>query len=147
MKIRKRNKNGTFAFERGLQNTSEYRSWAAMWDRVSNKNNPDFKNWGGRGITICRRWRNFNNFINDMGKRSNGLTLERIDNNKGYFKNNCRWATRRDQSRNRRFNRWIKFKGENKILSDWARHLGIKISTLSMRLDHYKWSIERSLCA
>ena len=146
MKIRRRDIAGKFLREHGLHKTPEYSSWSSMWDRVRNKNNPQFKYWGGRGIAVCKRWGDFNNFIKDMGTKPKGFTLERINNNEGYFPFNCRWASRLDQSRNSRFNRHIRLNGKTMILSDWARYLKINISTLSMRLDHYGWSIRRALC-
>jgi len=74
-----------------------------MLDRCSNPKNSRWKDYGGRGIAVCARWQHFENFVKDMGKRPDGLTLDRIDNDLGYFKANCRWTTLTEQSRNRRF--------------------------------------------
>ena len=80
-----------------------YRSWQSMKQRCFNKNNPAFSKYGGAGITVCSRWENsFQNFVEDMGTRpSLDYSIDRINNNKGYSKRNCRWATRQEQQRNK----------------------------------------------
>jgi hypothetical protein len=79
-----------------------YRSWESMICRCTNPTHPQYASYGGRGITVCKRWRNFINFLSDMGDRPAGRTLDRIDNNKGYFPGNCRWATPLQQRLNQR---------------------------------------------
>lgn len=79
-----------------------YKAWTSMIQRCSNPNNPSYKNYGGRGIFVCDRWTKFPNFLEDVGDRPNGLTLDRRDNDDGYYPENCRWATSTLQSINKR---------------------------------------------
>ena len=121
-----------------------YNSWCDLRRRCNNKERADFKNYGGRGINYCFRWRNFENFRQDMGSSwKKGLTLDRIDNNKGYSPANCRWATRKSQCNNTRVNRVITWNNMKKTLSEWAEYLGIKSSTLRQRYYVYKWNIDK----
>ncbi len=82
--------------------TKTYTAWSNMWQRCTNKWNEDYKNYGGRGITVCSEWRDFTVFLKDAGESPEGLTLDRIENDKGYYKENCRWVTRAVQNENKR---------------------------------------------
>jgi len=85
------------------RNSPTRNAYGHMMSRCYNKNSKDYPNWGGRGITVCKRWRDdFQNFLEDMGDKPDGMTLDRIDNDKGYRKSNCRWATRLQQAHNSR---------------------------------------------
>lgn len=106
---------------------SEYIIWRNMISRCYKNYNDDYENYGGRGIRVCKRWKNsFENFLDDMGPRpSKKRTLDRIDNEKHYTKNNCRWATARQQSNNRRSNLNITYKDETLTQVQWCRKLGL----------------------
>lgn len=104
--------------------TSEYAAWQGMKTRCYNKNSKHYKDYGGRGISICDRWlQSFENFFEDMGKRpSNKHSLDRFPNNDGnYEPSNCRWATKMQQAANCRSNHWVEYNGEKMIVADWAR--------------------------
>lgn len=117
----------------------EYWIWNSMLDRCFNKNNRGYNNYGGRGITVCERWLKFENFYSDMGTKPPGKSIERRDNNLGYFPDNCYWATRHEQAKNTRRNRMITVDGVTKCISEWARELGISHSAIILRIK-YGWS-------
>lgn len=120
-----------------------YIVWAHMKQRCFDKNTPDYKNYGGRGVSICEKWLTYIGFIEDMlPSYKEGLTLDRIDVNGGYCTENCRWATRKEQNNNTRRNRYIVYNGVTKTLSEWAEFFKIKSSTVRQRFYVYKWSIE-----
>jgi hypothetical protein len=116
-----------------------------MISRCYNPNNKHYKNYGAIGRTVCDRWlESFENFFEDMGECPEGMTLERIDNTMGYFKENCKWATCKEQNNNRRDNVWIEHAGVRRTRIQWARYLGLPVGTLRWRLDN-GWSLERAL--
>lgn len=122
------------------------RAWYAMRERCNTENHPAFKNYGGRGITICERWGHIDNFIEDMFPTwLSGLTIERVDNNKGYSPENCVWAGRKEQANNRRSNKAITFNGVTLTVAQWAQRMGIRKNTLVNRLGIRGWPIERAL--
>lgn len=119
-----------------------YRIWANMKQRCLNNNNPDYKNYGGRGILVCEKWMNFEGFKEDMiSSYKRGLSLDRIDVNGNYCKENCRWVTWRKQHINTRRNRYIEYLGVTKTLCEWGEYFGIKSSTLRQRFYVYKWEL------
>lgn len=106
----------------------------------------DYPYYGGRGIKVCRRWLDsFENFVEDMGLRPPGLTLERKDNDGHYTKANCVWATRKQQTANRRVSITLTFRGRTQRLTDWATELGMASSTLHARVTRLGYSAEDAL--
>lgn len=125
--------------------SSTYGTWHAMIQRCTNPKNSRFHAYGGRGINVCDRWKNsFENFLNDMGERPKGLSLDRIDNDRGYFPENTRWATSKQQVFSQRSTKRITFNGTTLTQSDWARRLGGATNLIYRRLKD-GWSLERAL--
>lgn len=129
----------------GLSKTLTYSSWITMLHRCENPRRSKYEYHGGRGITVCKRWHKFENFLADMGPRESvALSLERRDNNKGYRPSNCYWATREEQCNNRRNSVRLTHAGKTQTLSQWAAHLGKTQSTLSWRY-HQGWPVSEVL--
>jgi len=119
----------------GMKGTEIYESWHSMKQRCLNQNHKSFKDYGGREIKICDRWLNsFENFYKDMGDRPKKMTIDRIDNNGNYCKENCRWATTKEQAKNRRNTVLIKYKGQTMCQSDWGRKTGLGIDVICRRI-------------
>jgi hypothetical protein len=116
-----------------------------MRKRCNNERSPDYPLYGGRGISVCERWDSFENFYADMGERPLGMTLDRIDSNKNYSPDNCRWATVLQQARNKRNVRMITFKGVTKSIHDFCDDLLLNYHTVNTRLTQQKWTVERAL--
>lgn len=137
----------TMATTHGQHLRQEYRVWKAMIQRCHNPDHPSYKNHGARGITVCQRWRtSLHDFMADMGAvPSPAHTLERVDNDAGYSPENCIWATRRVNQRNRRTNRYLTHNGETLTLSAWAERLGMSPEGVARRIDVYGWPIERAV--
>jgi hypothetical protein len=114
--------------------SSTYSIWASMKARCLNPNCPAYKDYGGRGITVCERWLDFNEFLKDMGVRPERMQLERRDNDQGYNPDNCYWATVQDQSRNKRTSRLVTLNGVTKPLLTWCEEFGVRDSYIKWRL-------------
>lgn len=127
----------------GKARTLIYKVWVSMKGRCLNLNDKDYKHYGGRGITICDRWMDFELFYKDMGDPPSRMTLERINTNGNYEPGNCKWATQREQANNKRNNVILSYRGTNLTISQWARRLGIRKDTLRYRILH-GWTIQRA---
>jgi hypothetical protein len=127
-------KNGLRSRKHGRSLSSVYRVWHQMVRRCTNPRTHNWARYGGRGITVCERWKEFSAFIADMGECPPGHSLERINNEGSYSPENCRWATPKEQSSNMRTNRRITAFGETLHVSEWSRRLGIRGTTIHGRL-------------
>jgi hypothetical protein len=125
---------------------SERHIWRGIINRCTDHRRPGYKNYGGRGISICERWMTFENFLEDMGKRpSVKHSVDRRDNDGWYCPENCYWATRAQQSRNTRRTRFLEFNGKRQCMTDWAHELGVNPALLATRLNLLKWPVEKAL--
>lgn len=122
--------------------------------RCENKNHTGYKNWGGRGIKVCKRWQIFLQFKKDMypgyldhvkkfGRKN--TFLDRINNNKNYSPSNCRWSDRVEQNSNTRKNTFIEFNGLVLTMSEWSRRIGVDRSTILYRVFQAKWPLDKAL--
>jgi hypothetical protein len=118
-------------------NTPIYKVYCSMLERCASPSNRSYENYGGRGITVCERWKGpsgFTNFITDMGERPPGMTIERKENTKGYSPDNCVWATRAVQGGNKRNNVLLTYQGRTQHLTAWSRELNITRNVIRLRL-------------
>lgn len=115
--------------------------WTSMMARCYKKSNIGYSNYGGAGIIVCERWHDFANFYTDMGSPPKGMSIDRIDPHGNYEPANCRWATRYEQNRNRRFHIYLEHNGKKKLLIEWAEELGVRAITLRNR-KNLGWSDE-----
>ncbi len=131
-----------------MMHTRLYDIWIGMKQRCYNVNHKRYRDWGGRGVTVCDEWRNdFMNFYNwaiNNGYNDN-LTIDRIDNNKGYEPSNCRWVDRKTQQRNRRNTKYITYNGITKPLVEWCEYYHKDYNIVYNRIYNNDWSIERAL--
>ena len=118
----------------GQTGTPLYRVWRGMISRCTWPKAESWKYYGGKGITVCERWKSFETFAADMGPRPAGLTLERRDSNLGYSPDNCYWATRMEQQNNISRNRFVEWDGKRLSIAQWARVLGLDWRTFERRL-------------
>jgi hypothetical protein len=128
----------------GLSRSYENRVWCNMLTRCTNPNATGYNHYGGRGISVCAEWQSsFALFLQDMGPApTKKHSIERRDNEKGYDRSNCYWATRKDQMRNTRRSKMVTFRGETKNLSAWCEELGLSYWTIHSRIHKLGWSAE-----
>jgi hypothetical protein len=120
----------------GDYGTPTYRSWISMLNRCENTKHPHYSRYGGRGLTVQQSWHDYNNFKADMGSCPDNYTIDRIDNDKGYSKENCRWCTMQENLRNRK--QTLLFRGRQMFRYEIAKELGLSERTLYERLKQYQ---------
>lgn len=133
-----------------MSETSEYLIWGLMKNRCTNKNAEDYERYGARGIFVCKRWvESFENFFEDMGKRpSKKYSIDRINNDDGYYKENCRWATATEQANNKRISKnaiVFTHNGKTMCLRAWSREIGMNYETLTSRIKVAKMSFDQAI--
>lgn len=129
----------------GMWDSPEYGVWDSMLQRCESMSHHAYSQYGGRGIKVCERWHDFVAFYQDMyPKPSRWHSLDRIDNDGDYSPNNCRWATKKQQSRNRNDNHVLTYHGQERCVAEWAEICGMKASALFMRLKS-GWTVEETL--
>jgi len=111
-----------------------YKTWQAMMQRCYNPNTPWYHRYGGRGILVCDRWHEYDNFLADVSPKPPGTSLDRIDNNSGYGPTDFRWATQKQQVRNSRSVKLIAYKGETRLLKEWTELLGLEYQMIKQRI-------------
>lgn len=116
-----------------MSKTATYKTWQSMRQRCENPNSDQYPNYGGRGLSVCSRWSKFENFLEDMGERPKGKTIDRINSNDGYHPANCRWASNKTQSNNRRNSVKVKVFDEWLSVRDAAESLGMTVSGIRHR--------------
>jgi len=137
---------GRHLFKHGLRWTPEHRIWCKIKERCSNPKAINYPRYGGRGITVCERWKDsFLNFYQDVGPRpSPKHSIERRDNLKGYSPDNCFWATTLEQANNKRSNTIVVFHGRAQSVASWCRELGLNYHRVRQRIYRNKWTPERA---
>lgn len=133
--------------QHGMVLTPEYTAWRQMKQRCYNIKDKAYKYYGARGISVCEKWKNdFKEFCKDMGLKPNPeYQIERIDNNGNYEPSNCKWATRKEECRNRRSNVILEFNNQKKTLVEWSEIYNISYLVLYKRIFESKWSVEKAL--
>ena len=141
---RTRNSKGAFLPIHNGTRTKLYRVWCSMKERCANPNNKRFQRYGGRGISVCQEWLDFSAFQAWalVSGYTNGMTIDRVNNDGNYEPGNCRWATRAQQNRNYSRNRMLTFNGKTQCVRDWAHELGINGTTILFRLKSGKTTEE-----
>lgn len=129
-----------------LTGSKQFIAWRNMKSRCVDPKSDSYYLYGLRGITYDPKWETFEGFWEDMGESwREGLSIDRIDVNGNYCKENCKWSTLKEQANNKRSNRILEYKGKSQTVAQWAEECGMKYNSLSQRINKYGWSIEKAL--
>ncbi len=130
----------------GKSHTYMHRLWTDIRNRCNNPRNKSYPFYGGRGIKVCERWEaDYSNFVADLGTPPPGMQIDRIDNDRDYGPDNCRWTTRAINCRNRRNNHIIEWNGQRRCIKEWSELTGISRLAISQRINKLNWPIEKAL--
>lgn len=142
-------KLGSGNYKHGLRHKRIYNIWRNMWHRCTNPSDPGYRNYGGRGISVCKEWKDPKVFADWAYKNgySDNLTIDRIDVNGNYEPSNCRWATYATQANNKTNSVFIEYNGESHTFAEWEKITGISSKTIWARIRHYGWGVEEALSA
>ncbi len=126
----------------GMSQSPTFRTWKGMKQRCNYPQHVAYQRYGGRGIKVCDRWLMFEAFVEDMGERPSGCSIDRIDNDGNYEPGNCRWATITEQARNKYKNVMLDYGGHTRCVAEWAEETGIQAATIAARIKR-GWSAEK----
>lgn len=131
----------------GMFGTRPYSIWTGIKRRCNNKNDISYQRYGAKGIKICQEWNDaFMNFWGDMKDTYfDGATIDRIDNNKGYSKDNCRWVTYKEQANNKSNVKLLEYNGKKMNMKDWDNYLKLKPNSVRNRIKNLDWNLEKAL--
>lgn len=130
----------------GMYGTRTFKTWDSMIQRCTLKTDPNYHRYGARGVMVCDSWKSFEGFYADMGKRPDGMTLDRKENNGNYEPSNCRWATPMQQANNRSNNRLIRYRWKEITVRELANETGVDYMMLRSRVLANGWDVERAVC-
>jgi len=142
-----RGKNTVHGHARRGQHSRTYRIWRSLFKRCYQQTSPHYHRYGARGIQVDPRWFTFEGFYADMGECPEGKSIERIHNDRNYWKGNCVWATQKQQMRNTSKNKLVTWQGQTKSLAEWAELYNITQSLLWQRIYRLGWPLERAFTA
>lgn len=144
-KLARAKSNTTHGHNKRGRRSPLYKTWANMLARCLDQANPTYRLYGGRGITVHEPWKDFSTFLLDVGDRPANCSLDRVDGNGNYEPGNVRWATDKEQARNKRNNRVLTHDGKTMCVADWVDATGLSSALIINRIEYLGWSVEKTL--